>query len=602
MDQKLRVVFSVNEADLKRFNDLLAQANINADKLDDNLKDVEKTSGASFDTASKGVNTLVNGVKAFLALEAVNYLKNMAVEASKVAAAGEGIRSAFANLGGSASDLKQLSDAVGGTVSNIKLMEFAVKAMQKGMNMDQVAKTLAYLDKQADATGASFETLAQKAIKGMTDIPAYMDEVTKKTEELGEVTADAGDAYDKLAASQANLQEAFGRIVNSSGFLQLKSFVANELNQLADFLNDPSGFDRKFGGMSVEQLEKEIIASRQRTAEIDKKYAEGGSAFRLANLRDELDEEKQLRMDLIIQQQKAFKTQQDLEKKGAKELAAAEMALLDQQHKDELEKEKALAAEKLRIQLEARRQLNIQGAQLDAQFKANAEDSLAVKLSGAEAGLFDAMNANKEGLPSINPDELLDPEIADEIPKLTAPIEKSAENAEISFNSMLTSTFQIVSLFESLSKEDSGPSQFLSKLLKGAGVLLSLFPGAQPAGLIFSSLGSIAGMFNEGGKIPGSGPDRDSVLIGATPGEYMINRMATKRSSLMLDAINAGELDDKLFTKLTNTPVINLNQAQVVEAIKQMPQTDFYKVGSILFETRMDAYSKRMTRKQRMVL
>ena len=44
--------------------------------------------------------------------------------------------------------------------------------------------------------------------------------------------------------------------------------------------------------------------------------------------------------------------------------------------------------------------------------------------------------------------------------------------------------------------------------------------------------------YNRGGIIPGGGPDRDSRLIAATPGEYIINRTNTNRFLPFLDDIN----------------------------------------------------------------
>ena len=44
--------------------------------------------------------------------------------------------------------------------------------------------------------------------------------------------------------------------------------------------------------------------------------------------------------------------------------------------------------------------------------------------------------------------------------------------------------------------------------------------------------------YNRGGIIPGGGPDRDSRLIAATPGEYIINRKNTNRFLPFLDDIN----------------------------------------------------------------
>ena len=51
--------------------------------------------------------------------------------------------------------------------------------------------------------------------------------------------------------------------------------------------------------------------------------------------------------------------------------------------------------------------------------------------------------------------------------------------------------------------------------------------------------GLLGGLFNDGGRIPGGGPDKDTKIIGATPGEYVINRKAARNIGYdVLDRMN----------------------------------------------------------------
>src|SRR6478735_6162697 len=214
--EKLKVIFEVNEADLKRFNDLLKSADINAKQLQDDTKKAGDTASESFGKASDGINTLVNGVKTFLALHLVQEIAGAAIEASKFAAEAEGIQSAFKNLGGTTADVNKLSAAVGGTINNINLMKFAVQALQKGLTFDQITKVVEVLNAQADATGKSFEELSIKTLKSMKDIPSLMKEITKQSKALGDVVDETGDAYDRVGVGQDNLKLAVGNFINSS--------------------------------------------------------------------------------------------------------------------------------------------------------------------------------------------------------------------------------------------------------------------------------------------------------------------------------------------------------------------------------------------------
>jgi hypothetical protein len=53
---------------------------------------------------------------------------------------------------------------------------------------------------------------------------------------------------------------------------------------------------------------------------------------------------------------------------------------------------------------------------------------------------------------------------------------------------------------------------------------------------------------NKGGIVNGSGPNKDSVPTMLTPGEFVINRAATKQFSPMLSAINSGSMNSARYS------------------------------------------------------
>lgn len=75
------------------------------------------------------------------------------------------------------------------------------------------------------------------------------------------------------------------------------------------------------------------------------------------------------------------------------------------------------------------------------------------------------------------------------------------------------------------------PNPFLMAAAVGQGALQAAVVRSQPLPDIPA--------FNRGGIVPGSGPDRDSVLAALTPGEGVVNRASTIANRGLIDAMNA---------------------------------------------------------------
>ncbi len=593
-DKFLKVTFQFNEKDLAKFNKLLEQSDINAKELKKDTEEAGKVASNSFDQASKGINQLVTGVKAFIALELVGRLKDAAVEASKVAAAGEGIRSAFTNLGGSVTDINRLRDAVGGTVSDINLLKIAVQAMQKGVSMDALTKTLAYLDKQADATGDSLEAMAdiminsigKESSRGLNQVglsmktieqrgkeigfmPALFEEMEMASSKLGEVNSKTADSYDQLAASQANLQEAFGNLINSKPFLDLQAFISGGLQDLADFLNDPSGIK----GKSTESLVGEVKTLQAEFDKLEKEYQRlGFSPFRrkaIVNRQEVITEEIR---ELSEEYNKRWQAEQQLIKKNE-----ADKLKVEQDSADEA-KEKRKEAAKLKADDQAKWEREAYEDALKRESE-NIDSALMFWNKGREdvrEGL-DELNEQANKILTSNGDNQSQDSVVE-----------ATDQVKVNFDDALDSVIQMAAILNGLNDEKGGAKKFIASIAAAAGVLGQLLPGS---GLgTFSKILTIPTLFlNKGGVVPGDGPNVDSVPALLTKGEYVTNRKASKMSPLLLDAINSGEMDDRMFKKLTQTTIVNVDQAQVVEAIKSIPQTDFYLMGSTLYEARIRA-------------
>jgi len=622
MEKQLRVVFSFTESELKKFEKYLEDSGVAAEKLNDQLKDVGKESDKAFSQAATGINQLVKGVKAFLALEVVNMIKNAAAEASKLAAAGEGVRSAFKNLGGSTEEIIKLREAVGGTVADIDLIRLSVSALQKGVKMDQFGEILKYVNKQAAATGASLEGLAEVAIrsigkestKGMAALglstknveenakklgfmPALMEEIGRKTKAMGELSNETADGYDRLAASQKNLKEAFGNLVNSKAFREVQGFLAGKVQAFADIANE--GTDPLEERLA--QVRRQVADRARRTGNLNPEQQKALAKFDAEKdaelLRLEAEYQKR-KTDLQREQRKKNFEQSKIDLQAALD-EQAEIDKQFQEDQDKLKKEKyqEFLDDKYKMNREAEireadAQIEFLNKQQEAGLQAE-QDLMQSILDPSSAFNAAKVDPTQEDLNRFLPE----PEEVDTVFK---PIETTSEKVKLDFQDALGATTQIAALFMTMGSEESGPGKFIKQLIAIAAPLLNTITG----GVGGTVLSSFASFFNEGGMVGQPiGPNRDTVLAGLTLGEYVVKRDSTKRSALLLDAINAGEIDDKILLKLNQSPVVvNVDQAKVVEAIQNMPQVEFYKNGSILYEHRMSGANKRAERIRRISL
>jgi hypothetical protein len=612
----LKLIFSFNEDELKKFISMLKESDNAAAELQKRMQKMGDESQEPLDKMAKGFDTVVKGVKAFLALQLVQEISRIAIEASKLAAAGEGIRSAFASMGGSQQDLKKLNDAIGGTISNLKLMAFATKAMQKGLNMDQITQTLIFLDKQANATGKSFEELADKAIKNMKDVPSFMADVEKKTRELGKTASETGDAYGRLAASQENLQEAFGNLVNSHGFKTFTSWLAGGVNNIAEVLNE--GMDPLTNRITSLQ---NLLSNQSRVQweQLNQNQIEATKAM-YASAQSELDKLLQVAGERQLKQSNAqsrVKLGQDIEMWEEKLAAQKELDEKFAADQRKLEAKKAEEAKKKADELDQdRRKREIEYND----FLLRLNEQLLIDISVQQSEAMDIVKQQQEQEKADKQFELtgaaeiaesvlegVQPEKSDkDVQKLVDGLVKGSKEAKVNFEDAALSVFSLVDAMTSMGDENSSSGKKFFAIIQGMLGLVSLIPGiGTGVGIASAGIGVLGKltMKNEGGWIPGRGPDRDSVITALTPGEFVTRRRAAERSPLLLEAINVGTIDDSFLKQLKVAPaIVNIDQDKVVRAIESMPQFDFYKSGSALFEVKRIASEKRIQRKQRMTL
>ena len=214
------------EADIQDLKSELA-------KVKGQLGGVEKQSET---TGSKMTNTFKNIGKAIGGAFAIQQVTRFIGEIDELARKAEGIEKAFANIGRPGL-LDELRKATKGTVSDLELMQSAVKASNFKIPLDQLGKMFAFAQQRARETGESVDYMVESIVLGVSrkSIPildnlgfsaARVSEEFAKTGDMAtaigniidedmsnaaDMTTDAADASDQLTASIMNLKLELGK-------------------------------------------------------------------------------------------------------------------------------------------------------------------------------------------------------------------------------------------------------------------------------------------------------------------------------------------------------------------------------------------------------
>lgn len=271
---KMAVQIAANTAD---FNKALTQTNQRLDSFANNI------------TRMAGIVGIAFGVEKIAAFT---------LEASKLAAETQGVKSAFDKLPGSVRLLEDLTTATENTVGNLSLMKLSVEALNNKVPIQNLAEILAFVDKTADSTGASFQQLANTIIKdignestrGLNElglsietiktraeaigfVPALMEEIRRKNKELGVVSSEVADNFDRVAASIENFKVAWGNFANSA-------LVNNGLVLLTNFINGLTELGQDFDkiylpwGQVIDFTRKAKDETKVYTGEVQKSFRE----------------------------------------------------------------------------------------------------------------------------------------------------------------------------------------------------------------------------------------------------------------------------------------------------------------------------------------
>jgi hypothetical protein len=218
-------------------------------------KETKKASGV-LDGFKKVVGTIGTAVGAAFAVRAII---NFGKEAIKLASKVEGIRTAFKKLDNPGL-LDDLRKATRGTVTDLELMQLAVRAQNFKIPLDQLATYFQFATSRAIETGESVDYLVESIITGigrksvlvMDNLgisAAELQDEVKRVGDFGQAAGiiiqreieKGGDVMDTAATKTARLQAKFANLKTEIG-TKLLPVVASLASKLNDLL------DKAFGG------------------------------------------------------------------------------------------------------------------------------------------------------------------------------------------------------------------------------------------------------------------------------------------------------------------------------------------------------------------
>jgi hypothetical protein len=212
-----------------------------------------KQANASLAETPRQTNFVTDGLKkvgaAMVAAFAVDKIVSFAKEAITLAAKAEGVERAFAKIG-SPELLAGLRSATNGTVTDLVLMQSAVKASNFKIPLDQLGGLLKYAQMQARATGQDVDYLVESLITGIgRKSVLVLDNLQISAVELREKLGDVS----METATVGQVAEAVGTIASAS-FAKMGAQALTTADEIAQMETAYSNFMLKLGAIGNSAL------------------------------------------------------------------------------------------------------------------------------------------------------------------------------------------------------------------------------------------------------------------------------------------------------------------------------------------------------------
>jgi hypothetical protein len=296
LDEKLRLLKSILVEDTR-----IGSAGFK--QVSDEIRKTEqaiKAANAELDKTPKKVNPIVDGLKkigaAVVAAFAVDKLISFGKEAITLAAKAEGVERAFAKIG-SPEMLQGLRNATNGTVTDLVLMQNAVKASNFKIPLDQLANLFKFAQQRARASGESVDYLVDSIILGIgrKSIP-ILDNLGISAVELKEKLGDVS----KAEATVGDVARVVGEIASES-FAKMGTQALTTADEIAQMETAWTNFKTSVGSAGIAFL-KPIAQAMQLVSVDAQKVAEvtlATSQMTLLQLSRELELRQKIRDEAL---------------------------------------------------------------------------------------------------------------------------------------------------------------------------------------------------------------------------------------------------------------------------------------------------------------
>ncbi len=325
---------------IRAYNDDIKKAKDNIAVLKGETDKLDKSSG-------NFLSTLKNVGASLGIVFGTQQLISFGTEAVKLAAKGEGIRTAFSRIGNDGA-LEKLRVATRGAVSDIELMSKALRASDFGISTDLLAKGLEFAGKQAARTGQDVDYLVDSLVNGIgrkstlvldnlgISAAQLQEEVkrlggdfnqavgniiNKKLEDMGEVLETNATKLAKLSAGWDNFKERAGvAIIDSITLLgDLDTALERSAKSFFEFLGLDNGIH--------EQRQRE---EKERT-DASKKGAEARKAAQIKSLEEEIAIFKELATDSLADKKELAILEKELAHLTGKDIIAVKKKLTEEE-------------------------------------------------------------------------------------------------------------------------------------------------------------------------------------------------------------------------------------------------------------------------------
>lgn len=245
-----RKSFAKSESDLKKVNKELEKANKEMDKLNKLGASQQGIAGRLNKTFGQLGTTII---AAFTVKKAIEFGKEVFMLAAKA----EGVKRAFDKLN-EPNLLKNLREATRGTVSDIELMQRAVRADKFKIPLNQLATFFKFATNRANETGESVDYLVQSIVDGigrksslvLDNLGISAAEIQKEFKRTGDFTKAAANIIQRELDKSGDVIETQAEKVArlNAEWENLKLTIGEATISIIDFFNAPS-IDRQRDNM-----------------------------------------------------------------------------------------------------------------------------------------------------------------------------------------------------------------------------------------------------------------------------------------------------------------------------------------------------------------